>query len=613
MPVNHSARSTKIKILPDFLSNKIAAGEVVDRPSSVVKELVENALDAGATEITIIVKDGGKSLIQVVDDGSGMSEADAILSFERHATSKISTADDLHRIETLGFRGEALASIASVSMVELKTRVPEEPEGTLLKLEGGVVKTLEKVAWHRGTSLSVKNLFFNTPARRKFLKTDNAEYRHILSVVNRFLLSYPEISFRFYKNSQQIFNYPSQSLRERIVALFGEKYEGNLIPVDFAFGSSAIRGFVGNMDLFRGARGYQYLFLNRRYILNKSLNYAVSMAYGTMLPQGQYPFYVLDLQIDPEEVDVNVHPSKIEVRFEDERRMFRQVLTAVKEALNSADAVPVLRAPEETAEFFEPPVHTSNRPFGRAGGETGSLHFPLEFSANRRRADAEDILPGQSVEQKEVEEPATQASPSGNRPQIRQQLYRASRGEQVSVWQLHHKYIFSQIKSGLIIIDQHLAHERILFERAMENFNKRPPASQQLLFPQTLELSPEDYEILKEMNFYLKKIGLVVKEFGGRTVAIEAVPTNIRGNEETILREIIDDYKNNSDRDIREKVAASFACKSAIKAGDPLTQEDMISLIDGLFATQNPYFCPHGRPIIVTIPLEELDKRFLRL
>ncbi len=586
---------------------------MVDRPSSVVKELVENALDAGATEITIIVKDGGKSLIQVVDNGSGMSESDAILSFERHATSKISTAEDLHRIETLGFRGEALASIASVSMVELKTRTPEEPEGTFLRLEGGVVKALEKVAWHQGTSLAVKNLFFNTPARRKFLKTDNAEYRHILTVVNRFLLSYPEIEFLFYKNDQQIFHYPAQSLEERIVALFGEKYAGNLIPVDFSFGGSTITGFVGNMDLFRGARGYQYLFLNRRYILNKSLNYAVSMAYGTMLPQGNYPFYVLNLEIDPEEVDVNVHPSKIEVRFEDERRLFRQVLTAVKEALNSADAVPVLRAPEEPAEFFEPPVRQAQKPFRPP--ETGSqeLHFPFDFQKGRAEPEPADILPKRPEPPEAPEAPEPPSPPPTGRAQIRQQLYRPSRGEQVSVWQLHNKYIFSQIKSGLIVIDQHLAHERILFERAMENFNKRPPASQQLLFPQTVELSPEDYEILKEMNFYLKKIGLLVKDFGGRTVVIEAVPTNIRGNEETILREIIDDYKNNSDRDIREKVAASFACKSAIKAGDPLTQEDMLALIDGLFATKNPYFCPHGRPIIVTIPLEELDKRFLRL
>ncbi len=600
--------------MPDFLSNKIAAGEVVDRPSSVVKELVENAIDAGSTEITIIVKDGGKSLIQVVDNGSGMSESDAILSFERHATSKISTVEDLHRIGTLGFRGEALASIASVSMVELRTRVPEEPEGTFLKLEGGVVKALEKVAWHQGTSLAIKNLFFNTPARRKFLKTDNAEYRHILSVVNRFLLSYPEITFIFYKNDQQIFHYPEQTLKERIVALFGEKYEDNLIPVDFSFGGSTVRGFVGNMDLFRGARGYQYLFLNRRYILNKSLNYAVSMAYGTMLPQGSYPFCVLNLDIAPDEVDVNVHPSKIEVRFEDERRMFRQILTAIREALNSADAVPVLRAPEEPAQFFEPPVRPAERPFRKPDAGNRELHFPLNFSPNRRQPEPGEIHPAAKATEPQVEQKTAPVSqPPAERAQIKQQLYRASRGEQVSVWQLHNKYIFSQIKSGLIVIDQHLAHERILFERALENFNKRPPASQQLLFPQTVELSPEDYEILKEMNFYLKKIGLVVKDFGGRTVVIEAVPTNIRGNEENILREIIDDYKNNSDRDIREKVAASFACKSAIKAGDPLTQEDMIALIDGLFATKNPYFCPHGRPIIVTIPLEELDKRFLRL
>ena len=585
---------------------------MVDRPSSVVKELVENSLDAGATEITIIVKDGGKSLIQVVDNGQGMTENDAILSFERHSTSKISTVEDLHRIETLGFRGEALASIASVSMVEMKTRIPEEAEGTLLKLEGGLVKTLEKTAWQQGTSLSVKNLFFNTPARRKFMKTDNAEYRHILTVINRFLLSYPEVSFTLYRNTQQVFHYPGQSLEERIGAVFGEKYPENIISVDFEFAGIHVSGYVGNMDLFRASRGYQYLFLNRRYIVNKSLNYAVSLAYGTILPHGNYPFYRLNLSLDPEKVDVNVHPSKIEVRFEDERMVFRSILNGVKEALNSAQAVPVLRAPEDVSEFFEP---IRKPPLQGTPSDSNNLHFPFEFRQSQREPQPVG-LPSEreeTISSEENQEPVGKEYPSAGRPQIKQQLYKASQGERVSVWQLHKKYIFSQIKSGLIIIDQHLAHERILFEQAMEHFNKRPPSSQQLLFPRTVELNTEDFEVLREIQYYLSKLGFIVKNFGGRTVVIEAVPTDIRGDEEAILRQIIDDYKNLEERDIREKVAASFACKSAIKAGDLLSQEEMISLIDGLFATKNPYFCPHGRPVIVTIPLEELDKRFLRL
>ena len=585
---------------------------MVDRPSSVVKELVENSLDAGATEITIIVKDGGKSLIQVVDNGQGMTENDAILSFERHSTSKISTVEDLHRIETLGFRGEALASIASVSMVEMKTRIPEEAEGTLLKLEGGLVKTLEKTAWQQGTSLSVKNLFFNTPARRKFMKTDNAEYRHILTVINRFLLSYPEVSFTLYRNTQQVFHYPGQSLEERIGAVFGEKYPENIISVDFEFAGIHVSGYVGNMDLFRASRGYQYLFLNRRYIVNKSLNYAVSLAYGTILPHGNYPFYRLNLSLDPEKVDVNVHPSKIEVRFEDERMVFRSILNGVKEALNSAQAVPVLRAPEDVPEFFEP---IRKPPFQGTPSDSNNLHFPFEFRQSQREPQPVG-LPSEreeTISSEENQEPVGKEYLGAGRPQIKQQLYKASQGERVSVWQLHKKYIFSQIKSGLIIIDQHLAHERILFEQAMEHFNKRPPSSQQLLFPRTVELNTEDFEVLREIQYYLSKLGFIVKNFGGRTVVIEAVPTDIRGDEEAILRQIIDDYKNLEERDIREKVAASFACKSAIKAGDLLSQEEMISLIDGLFATKNPYFCPHGRPVIVTIPLEELDKRFLRL
>ncbi|NOY77725.1 MAG: DNA mismatch repair endonuclease MutL [Calditrichaeota bacterium] len=587
----------------------------MDRPSSVVKELVENSLDAGATEITVIVKDGGKSLIQVVDNGQGMTENDAILSFERHSTSKISTVEDLHRIQTLGFRGEALASIASVSMVEMKTRVPEEPEGTLLKLEGGLVKTLEKTAWQQGTSIAVKNLFFNTPARRKFMKTDNAEYRHILTVLNRFLLSYPEVSFTLYRNTQQVFHYPKQSLEDRIAAVLGETYRENSIPVDFEFAGIHVSGYVGNMDLFRASRGYQYLFLNRRYIVNKSLNYAVSLAYGSMLPQGNYPFYRLNLHLNPDEVDVNVHPSKIEVRFEDERLVFRSILNGVKEALNSAQAVPVLRSPEDVPEFFEPIRKPSFQGTVPGSSDSKNLHFPFEFRQSQRKPHPIG-LPSEQDEGVSSEERSVSAEeqpPGTGRPQIKQQLYKASQGERVSVWQLHKKYIFSQIKSGLIIIDQHLAHERILFEQAMEHFNKRPPSSQQLLFPRTVELNAEDFEVLREIQYYLSKLGFIVKDFGGRTVVIEAVPTDIRGDEETILRQMIDDYKNLEERDIREKVAASFACKSAIKAGDPLSQEEMISLIDGLFATKNPYFCPHGRPVIITMPLEELDKRFLRL
>ena len=587
-----------IKILPDILSNKIAAGEVVDRPSSVVKELVENALDAGAQQITVIIKDGGKSLIQVIDDGCGMVEADAILCFERHSTSKISTVDDLHNIQTLGFRGEALASIASVSRVEMKTRTESNPEGTWLKLEGGIIQHLGKTGCARGTSIMVKTLFFNTPARRKFLKSDQAEYRHILQIMNRFLLSHSEIAFTLYKDGQMVYQYSPTDLKGRIRQVFGEKHAQNLIPVNFDIPEVTIHGVVGGMDLFRQTRGEQFLFLNRRYILNKSINFAVISAYESMLPNRLQPFYVLFLEVNPQQVDVNVHPSKIEVRFEDERRIFSIVQRAVKEALRSTEVVPVLRTTETTSATAQ--AKSSPQKTAPISYRPKEQYFPFEFRHTKRRPDgvSSPIAKPQTEQQVSQEE----------------EWEKPSFEERISIWQLHDKYIFSQIKSGLLIIDQHLAHERILYEQALETFRKSRPASQQQLFPKAVELSPEDYDILLEVQFYLNKLGFIVKDFGKRTVIIEAIPATLKkADEEKVLREIIDEYRNSEELDIRDKVAKSYACKSAIKAGDRLTQTEMIALIDGLFATQNPYFCPHGRPIVVTIPLEELDKRFMRL
>jgi DNA mismatch repair protein MutL len=604
----------KIKILPESLSNQIAAGEVIDRPSSVLKELIENAIDAGATEIVIRVADGGKSLIQVVDNGCGMVEEDAILAFERHSTSKISEPKDLARIATMGFRGEALASIASVSRVEIKTRVADEDTATHLVLEGGVIRQHGRTAANPGTSIAVKSLFFNTPARRKFLKSDLAEYRHLLQVAYRYFLSFPDISFRFYKNEQVIYNLPAATLRERIGQIFGEKYAENVLEVNLQTNRGNVTGLVGNMDLFRQSRGEQFLFLNRRYIVNKSLNWAIISAYGSMLPQGAYPFYVINLELDPEKVDVNVHPSKIEVRFEDERGVYVLVHHAVKSALTHAGVAPVLHL-EVPSDAAEKEIPLLGEEVGKESANTQTslletekkktvfpeqteLAFPFEFRHQRRQVDIPE-------EPKRREKGERADGP---------QYFEREKGEQVSVWQLHNKYLLSQIKSGLIVVDQHLAHERILYEQALQRLESSRPISQQKLFPKTVELAPEDFELLIEMQFYLSRLGFVVREFGKNTVLIEAVPVELKNREEEqVLREMIDDFRESKEPDIRERIAKTYACKSAIKAGDPLSQEEMIALIDNLFATRNPYFCPHGRPIIVTIPLEELDKRFLRI
>ncbi len=593
----------KIKVLSESLSNKIAAGEVIDRPSSVVKELVENAIDAEAISITVIVRDGGKSLIQVIDNGSGMIETDAILAFERHSTSKISRVEDLNRIETMGFRGEALASIGSVSRIELKACIAGEAAATSLELEGGIIKNVGKAAGKQGTSLAIKNLFFNTPARRKFLKSDIAEYRHILQVMHRYFLSYPEISFHFFKNDDEIFNLPATGLRQRVIQVYGDRVREHLVEVKFEHANGTVTGLIGDMDLFRRSRGDQFLFLNRRFIQNKSISWSVINAYHTMLPKGSYPFYALFLQVNPEVIDVNVHPSKIEVRFENERAIFGMVYRAVKEALLSNSVIPVLHTDPVRQEFetisMEKPStrqHTAPERPNKQSSPQKKMAFQFEFRKEKR---ALGFIPGQN----EVDSAPSAAPepPSG------------AMLETVSVWQLHNKFIFSQIKSGLIIIDQHLAHERVLYEKALQSFENMRPVAQQQLFPKTVELSPDDFETLLEMQFYLTKLGFVVREFGKFTVIIEAVPAELHlRNEEKVLREMIDDFKESKEPDIRERIAATFSCKSAIKAGDKLKTGEIIALIDNLFATKNPYFCPHGRPIIVTVPMEELDRRFLR-
>lgn len=556
-----------IRILPESLINKIAAGEVVDRPASVVKELVENSIDAGGDQISVIIRDGGKSFIQVVDNGTGMSQEDALLCFERHSTSKISTPEDLENIRTLGFRGEALASIASVSRVEMRTRRDKDPEATLLKLEGGVLKDMTKTGGNRGTSVVVKNLFFNTPARRKFLKSTQTEFRHILNVMNRFNLAYWEITFTLINEGMEVYNLRKADLVKRIKDLYGEKYSDNIIGFHREGRGIRVSGYVGNMDTFRKSRGEQFIFLNRRFIQHKGLNHAVLSAYGSSLPQGAFPFYVLFLDIDPRRVDVNVHPTKIEAKFSDEGLVYSLVYSALKEVLSSEKVIPQLKVMKKE----EVPIKS-----------------------------------GLSLDFQETETVAMAKAISQERQEVR-------KFDQVDLWQLHNKYILSQIKSGLTIIDQHLAHERILYEKALNCFKGQKPSSQQLLFPQTVQLSPEDYYLLMEIQLYLEKLGFIVKDFGGNTVVLEAVPAEFhRANEERILLEIIDDYKKNKSLDVKEDVAKSYACKAAIKTGEKLTLEEMNSLVDQLFATQNPYFCPHGRPIIVKISLEEIDRRFLR-
>ncbi len=587
-------QNNKIKILPEDLTNKIAAGEVVDRPASVVKELVENAIDAGATEITIIIKEGGKALIQVVDNGSGMSQADLLLAFQRHATSKIFSYDDLVNIQTLGFRGEALASIASVAHVEAKSVLPGESSGYALNIEGGVMQEIAAAAGQPGTAISVKHLFYNTPARRKFLRATSTEYRQILTVLNRFYLAYPEIQFTLVNEGELVWELKPQSLEERVGAVLGARIQKNLIPISNG-GEISISGFIGNQDTMRSSRGDQYLFFNRRYFSNKSLNYAAISAYGDILPRGYFPVYLIFIAMPPDHADVNVHPTKMEIKFANEALVFSTVRGAIKRALTSHAVAPEL----SKFQNLENPAFAS-----AVNVEPRQNKF--DFSAASVNKEAEKIWAPPSFLHHQ-EQPRATVVPATQRSK---EIF-----ERTNVWQIHNKYIVSQIKSGLIIIDQHVAHERILYEQALDHFERRQPASQQLLFPQVVELSAEDYSLLLDIIPFLERIGFIIKAFGKNTVVVEGVPSGLRiYNDEKMLLDILDDFKREKkdSADIRDNVAKSFACHSAIRAGDPLTLDAMNALIDQLFATREPYFCPHGRPVIITLSLDELDRRFRR-
>ncbi|MBH31453.1 MAG: DNA mismatch repair protein MutL [Candidatus Marinimicrobia bacterium] len=572
----------KINILPDDLKNKIAAGEVVERPASVVKELIENSIDSGANAIEVIVRGGGNSSIQVIDNGGGLSKEDLVLAFSRHSTSKIGTVDDLFAIDTLGFRGEALASIASVARVKAQSLVNGGDSGYEISLADGKVTDPEPGPFSGGTAISVSDLFFSIPARRKFLKSAKTELRHIVRMVRRFALCRPDVSFTLIDDDREVMKLTPANLKDRIAAVFDPTYRENLLEVNHQAEPFVITGYVGNLNLVRKRRGQQNLFLNERYIVNRLLNSAVYSAYQSLVSRGEFPFFVLNLHMPFDSVDVNVHPMKTEVRFRDEWRIYHTLKIAVSTALEDVIA--------SIPDFLVP----SEGPIVGGSQETLTLSSPS----------SSDTVSRQSVE----------------RAKSYVKSLGASHEEETDVnlgniWQIHTKYIISEIKSGLVVIDQHVAHERVLFEQAMDAMEGSTLPSQTLLFPEVVELPAEDFSTLLELIPYLYKIGFRMKEFGKQTVMIEGVPFDLGwGSEKEVLTEIIDTYRNQQEAQpsFMEAVAASYACKAAVKAGDPLTQEEMQSLIDRLFATKHPYYCPHGRPIMANLSLDELDRRFER-
>ena len=572
--------------LPEDLRNKISAGEVVERPASVVKELFENSIDAGATDITVVVEKGGHQLIQVRDNGHGITADGLAQAFLRYTTSKISKVDDLFKIRTLGFRGEALASIASVSEINVSSSV-DESAGYQMDLVNGVTDAIKAAPPIGGTEITVRNLFYNTPARKKFLKSATTEFRQIVKMLRRFGLEFPEVSFQLMHNDKTILILTPENIEERIIALTDPSYRDQLLPVNMIKGDYNISGFVGTLNLVRGRPGEQYLFVNRRFIQNRLLNSAVYAAYESLVKRGEYPFSLLNLVLPPDQLDVNVHPRKIEVRFTDEWRIYHVVKSAVREALASILA---------TIPSFEQHV-----------GQM--VTFGKEIDPNQRQEPLWFTPAKQSESGADLQRAKEYVS------NLADQKEEATAIEGSIMWQVHDKYIISQINSGLVIIDQHVAHERVLFEDALLAFDSTPLSAQTLLFSEILEFSTDEYSVLLDILPYLEKLGFRMKENGQNKILLEAIPSDMGwGNENSVIRDIIDHYVANREKSSSyvENLAASFACHAAVKAGDSLTIEEMQVLVNRLFSTKHPYYCPHGRPIIVQLSLAELDQRFER-
>lgn len=609
----------RIKILPQSLSNKIAAGEVVNRPESVVKELIENSLDAGATHVTLIIKEAGKSLIQIIDNGSGMSEEDALMAFQRHSTSKINAYEDLENLLSFGFRGEALASICSVSQVELKTKTAEQELGTFIKIEGNEIVENSKTSCENGTSISIKNLFFNTPGRRNFLKSNQTEFKHIYETFIKLAISKPGTAFQFINNDDVLFDLKPSSLIDRLKNIFTENFTKELIPVENNHSIIKVNGFISKPNFTKKAKQDQYFFLNNRIINSKNLNFAVYSGYDDLIEKGDYPSFFLFIDIIPSKVDVNVHPSKLEVKFDNEGAVFGFLRNSVKEALRKADLVfevkfedalnlqnsNELLSKNNSGSGFKPANDTERFTFAKTSSN------PVEnFTSKKPGINIHSIF---DATKKYEEKPDAFTEPINENVKLHQ---RKPEEEKFNIWQYQLKYVMCQTETSLMIIDQHAAHERILYEKALLQLESQSSFSQQLLIPIKVELTKIDYQIAQELRSELQNLGFNFNSLKNDTVELIGLPSDVRlGDERKIFQELLDQYKDYElklNLEKRDNLAKSFSCRSAIKTGDRLTVPEMTNLVDNLFACTMPYVCPHGRPTVIRITTDELDKRFSR-
>ena len=613
--------SDVIQLLPDSVANQIAAGEVVQRPASAVKELLENAIDAKADNISLVIKDAGKALIQVIDNGIGMSPTDARLSFERHATSKIKSADDLFKIETKGFRGEALASIAAIAQVELKTKDSQSDLGTQIIVEGSEVKEQEACTCAQGTAISVKNLFFNVPARRNFLKSNAVETKHIIEEFQRVAMVHADISFSMYNNGNEVFNLPKGSFRQRIVGVFGKKYNQRLVPIEEKTEIVNIEGFVSKPEFARKTRGEQYFFVNDRFIKSGYLNHAVQNAFDQLLSKDQFPSYFLKLKINPSKIDINIHPTKTEIKFEDERSIYAIVRTAIKQALGKHNIAPTLDFEQETT--FNTPLLKQSDMVKAPTIKVSPNHNPFESKSERSSTAAPSYKKESTQNWKSLYssfEKDTQEIAANQSQKEEQQIISSDWDAVVedeapkTLLQLHNKFIFTQLKSGFLIIDQQRAHERILYEEFLNNLAAGKGNAQQLLFPETIDFSASDAALITEIEPEIKQLGFNFNPMGKTTFVVSGIPAELNGVDVTkAFENLLEQFKINKSElqlDNKENIAVSLARSASIKAGKKLSKEEMGSLVDQLFACEMPHSLSNGQPITITLGIEDLNKQF---
>jgi DNA mismatch repair protein MutL len=615
-----------IRLLPDAIANQIAAGEVIQRPASVVKELMENSVDSGAKNIQLIIKDAGRALIQVVDDGCGMSETDARMSFERHATSKINKIEDLFSLYTFGFRGEAMASIAAVAQVEMKSKLHDKDVGSMLVVEASKVLLQEPCSQNAGTSIAVKNLFYNVPARRNFLKSNSIETKHILDEFVHVALANPSVFFSLHHNGIEIYHLKAGNLRQRIVSIFGKNYNEKLVPIEEVTDYVSVRGFIGKPEVCKKTRGEQFFFVNNRFIKSNFLNYAISKAYDGLITDKSFPFYCLFIDIDPKAIDINVHPTKQEIKFEDEKSIYLLLNAAAKHGLSQYSIMPTIDFEHESnfnqlvdeRVYNEQPFKVVQSKLNSDSNTKGSYHSPFDKDIPASQKDNyDDWKKLYEIDEETQERSVTirskmdQFQALENENEISNNPFKDERFEPI---QLHERYILTQIKSGFILIDQHKAHQRILFEKYLRNLANQPASTQRILFPKSLELNNSDVALLQEVIPELKVLGFDLEFFGGSTFVIHGMPSDLRDeNENQLIEKLLEDFKNSNKTDHfdkRKNIAKTLAYQTATKSGTLLDKNSMQQLIDELFACEQPTINPVGLATFVQYSFDEIERKF---